>query len=79
MPQKVRVVVMLKDGVLDPQGDVIHEAIKSLGFLGAAKVRAGKVIELTLESWAEENRLHLEEIARDFLSNPIIEDFRIET
>lgn len=45
---KVRVTVMLKDGVLDPQGKAISHALQTLGFEGVQDVRVGKVIELDL-------------------------------
>jgi phosphoribosylformylglycinamidine synthase PurS subunit len=47
---KARVTVMLKTGVLDPQGEAIRHALGSLGFKGVSGVRQGKVIELDLEA-----------------------------
>lgn len=47
-PLKARVTIMLKDGVLDPQGEAIRHALGGLGFAGVSGVRQGKVIELDL-------------------------------
>lgn len=75
----VRVVVMLKEGVLDPQGDAVLGAMKSLGFERASRVRVGKVIELDLETELDaECKQELERMATELLSNPIVEDFRID-
>ena len=49
-PLKARVTIMLKDGVLDPQGEAIRHALGGLGFQGVSGVRQGKVIELDLTS-----------------------------
>ena len=49
-PLKARVTIMLKDGVLDPQGEAIRHALGGLGFQGVDAVRQGKVIELDLAS-----------------------------
>ena len=46
---KIRATVMLKDGVLDPQGDAVRHALGTLGFEGVGNVRQGKVIELDLD------------------------------
>ena len=73
------VTVMLKDGVLDPQGEAVRRALGSLGFAGVAGVRQGKVIELDLESG---DRAAAEEQVRAMcerlLANTVIESYRIE-
>ena len=75
---KAVVTVMLKDGVLDPQGKAIGHALGALGFAGVEDVRAGKVIELTLaESDPEKARAAAEEMARRLLANGVIEGFRV--
>jgi phosphoribosylformylglycinamidine synthase PurS subunit len=71
---KAVVTVMLKDGVLDPQGRAIGQALKNLGFAGVGDVRAGKVIELELEA----ARHQAEEMARRLLANLVIERFSVE-
>jgi phosphoribosylformylglycinamidine synthase len=76
---KARVTVMLKDGVLDPQGRAIGHALAGLGFAGVGEVRAGKVIELELaEADPARARAQAEEMARRLLANTVIESFRVE-
>ena len=76
---KARVTVMLKNGVLDPQGEAIRHALGSLGFSGVNGVRQGKVIELDL---AETDRAAAEaEVGRmceKLLANTVIESWRVE-
>ena len=76
---KARVTIMLKDGVLDPQGEAIRHALGSLGFQGVDGVRQGKVIELDL---AATDRAAAEaEVARmceRLLANTVIESWRVE-
>src|SRR5262245_5227972 len=68
---KATVTVMPKRSVLDPQGAATAEAMKHLGLDNVARVRVGKSIEIELQSAVDETKLH--QIARDLLSNPIIE------
>jgi phosphoribosylformylglycinamidine synthase subunit PurS len=76
---KATVTVMLKEGVLDPQGKAIGHALHSLGFSGVGEVRAGKVIKLELaETDAERARMAAEEMARRLLANTVIESYRVE-
>ena len=76
---KARVTVMLKQGVLDPQGKAIGQALHGLGFAGIGEVRAGKVIELELaETDPEAARAQAEEMSRKLLANLVIESFRVE-
>ncbi len=76
---KARVTVMLKDGVLDPQGRAIGHALGNLGFAGVGEVRAGKVIELYLaETDPAAARVQAEEMARKLLANLVIERFSVE-
>ena len=75
---KVTVTVMLKPGVLDPQGKAIGQALHTLGFRGVGEVRAGKVIELDLaETDRDRARAQAEDMARQLLANTVIESFRI--
>lgn len=73
---KALVTVMPKPSVLDPQGAAAAEAMRHLGLESIGRVRIGKVVEIELPGGADEARLH--EIARDLLSNPVIEDYSIE-
>jgi phosphoribosylformylglycinamidine synthase len=76
---KAIVTVMLKDGVLDPQGKAIGHALNNLGFAQVGDVRAGKIIELDLtETDAEAAKTAAEEMARKLLANTVIESFRVE-
>ena len=76
---KARVHVMLKDGVLDPQGEAVRHALSTLGFMGVSGVRQGKVIELDL---AGSDRAVAEADVRamceKLLANTVIEKFSIE-
>jgi phosphoribosylformylglycinamidine synthase PurS subunit len=75
---KATVTVMLKAGVLDPQGKAIGHALHTLGFSNVGEVRAGKVIELELaESDPKRARAVAEEMARKLLANTVIESFRV--
>jgi len=76
---KVRVNVMLKEGVLDPQGKAIGHALDVLGFHGLGEVRAGKVIEIEVPAQHEEAAVEQgEAMARELLANLVIEDFTVE-
>ncbi len=72
------VYVSLKKSVLDPQGKTIHGALKKMGYKGLEGVRQGKYFELTLdgELSREQAQVEVERIAREVLTNPVIEEFR---
>lgn len=72
---KATVHVMLKKGVLDPQGKAIGHALESLGFEGVGEVRQGKVIELEIPDGTQESQVR--EMCDKLLANPVIEDYRI--
>ena len=73
---KVRVLVRLKPGVLDPQGRAVHHALEGLGFGGVEDVRIGRVIELDLADGTSDAAL--EEMCRKLLANMVIEDYSVE-
>lgn len=76
---KAVVTVMLKDGVLDPQGRAIGQALGNLGFAGVGEVRAGKVIELQLaEADPVKARAAAEAMAERLLANLVIESYWVE-
>ena len=76
---KAVVTVMLKAGVLDPQGKAIGQALHGLGFAGVGEVRAGKVIELEIAgSDTAAVKAQAEEMARKLLANTVIESFKVE-
>jgi phosphoribosylformylglycinamidine synthase len=76
---KAIVTVMLKPGVLDPQGRAIGHALETLGFEGVGNVRAGKIIELELaETDAATAKATAEAMADKLLANTVIESYRVE-
>jgi phosphoribosylformylglycinamidine synthase PurS subunit len=77
---KAKVYVSLKPGVLDPQGKAIQHSVELLGFTGIADVRQGKYFEIALQDSADQDeaRESVARMAREVLSNPIIEDYRVE-
>ena len=76
---KARVHVMLKTGVLDPQGEAVRHALGQLGFDGVEGVRQGKVIELDLaETDAAKAKAQAEEMCEKLLANTVIESYSVE-
>jgi phosphoribosylformylglycinamidine synthase subunit PurS len=77
---KAKVYVNLKSGVLDPQGKAIQHSVELLGYSGISDVRQGKYFEIALDGSVDSAtaRDSVEKIAREVLSNPIIEDYRVE-
>ncbi len=76
---KARVTVMLKTGVLDPQGEAVRHALGSLGFAGVNGVRQGKVIELDLaETDAAKAEADVRAMCDKLLANTVIESYRVE-
>ena len=73
---KVRVVVTLKPGVLDPQGKAVHAALAGLGFGQVEDVRVGRLIELDVAD--STSQAALDEMCRKLLANMVIENYRIE-
>ncbi len=76
---KARIKVTLKNGVLDPQGKAIENALEGLGFDGVDNVRQGKFLELELaESDEAEARRAVEQMCEKLLANTVIENYEIE-
>jgi phosphoribosylformylglycinamidine synthase len=77
---KARVFVSFKRTVLDPQGQTIRGALNGLGHRSVADVRQGKFFDIELAPGAarEELAREIDQIARDVLANPVIEDYRVE-
>jgi len=76
---KAHVWVMLKSTVLDPQGQTIQRALSSLGHANIKDVRQGKFFVLELNGMSrDEAKVEVERIAKDVLTNPVIEEFRFE-
>ncbi len=74
---KAHVYVTLKASVLDPQGQTIYNALRKMGYSGVESVRQGKYFTISLAQGisAEAARDEVERIARDVLTNPVIEEF----
>ena len=73
---KAKVHVMLKEGVLDPQGEAVKHALGSLGFSGVEGVRQGKVIELDLADGTDEATIN--DMCEKLLADTVIESYRVE-
>ncbi|MGY9021719.1 MAG: phosphoribosylformylglycinamidine synthase subunit PurS [Rhodobacterales bacterium] len=74
---KVAVTVMLKNGVLDPQGEAVRSALLGLGFFDVKGVRQGKVIELDLADGTDPNEV--DEMCKQLLVNSVIESYTVES
>jgi len=75
---RFEVLVSLKEGLLDPQGKTVQDALPTLGWPNVTGVRVGKHIELSIDAEDEAAaRKQVGEMAERFLSNPVIETFRI--
>ena len=76
---KARVTIMLKDGVLDPQGEAIRHALGGLGHKGVSGVRQGKLIELDLDAAdAASAKAEVEKMCEGLLANTVIEKYSVE-
>ena len=75
---KAYVYVSLKKTVLDPQGKTIHGALKKMGYQGVSDLRQGKYFEIALDDsiGREAAQTEIERIAREVLTNPVIEEYR---
>jgi phosphoribosylformylglycinamidine synthase PurS subunit len=77
---KAKIYVTLKPGVLDPQGKAIQHSVELLGYSGISDIRQGKYFEVALDQSADQGaaREAVTRMAREVLSNPVIEDYRVE-
>jgi phosphoribosylformylglycinamidine synthase PurS subunit len=76
---KARITVTLKNGVLDPQGRAIANALHALGFENVEDVRQGKLIEVQLKAKDEAAaRAELDAMCRQLLANTVIENYKVE-
>ena len=75
---KIKVIVTLKSGVLDPQGKAIQQTINGMGFTNVKQVRQGKYFDIDIDENDEQKaKLSAEEICKKLLANQVIEDFKI--
>jgi phosphoribosylformylglycinamidine synthase len=76
---KAKIVITPKKAVLDPQGKAVQNALEQMGYDGISAVHVGKYLEIELSgSDREQARQGLDEACHRFLSNPVIEDYRLE-
>ena len=77
---KAKIVITPKKAVLDPQGKTVQTALEHMGYAGVAAVHVGKYIEIDLQPGTDRAAATaaLNEAAHKFLSNPVIEDYRLE-
>ena len=73
---KLRIIVTLKNGVLDPQGKAIQHALGGLGFGGVSDVRAGKIFELDLADGTSD--ADVDAMCRKLLANTVIENYSVD-
>ena len=75
---KIKVIVTLKSGVLDPQGKAIQQTLNGMGFANVKDVRQGKYFDIDInENDEQKAKLVTEEICKKLLANQVIEDFKI--
>ena len=74
----VKVIVMPKAAVLDPQGNAVRDAMRHLGMPEVRSVRIGKYMEIEIEGKDGELESRLHQLCRDLLSNPVIEDYELQ-
>ena len=75
---KIKVIVTLKNGVLDPQGKAIQQTLNGMGFESVEEVRQGKFFEINVNENNEENaKEQVEEMCKKLLANLVIEDYKI--
>ena len=76
---KVKIEVMLKDAILDPQGNTIKKSLNSLGFKNVKSVRQGKLIEIDLNtSSSNKERKNIEKMCEDVLTNSLTEKYKVK-
>ena len=76
---KAKIIITPKKAVLDPQGKTVQNALEHMGYEGVAAVHVGKYLEIELSGADRERaRAQLSEACHRFLSNPVIEDYRLE-
>lgn len=76
---KAKIIVTPKKAVLDPQGKTVQNALEHMGYTGVQAVHVGKYLEIELTGGdLEKTRSQIDEACRRFLTNPVIEDYRLE-
>lgn len=75
---KAKIIITPKKAVLDPQGKTVQNALAHMGYQGVGDVHVGKYLEIEVEGDKETIQKQLDEACHKFLSNPVIEDYRLE-
>lgn len=76
---KAKIIITPKKAVVDPQGKTVQNALAHMGYTGVKAVHVGKYLEIELDGSDKESaRKALDDAAHKFLSNPVIEDYRLE-
>jgi phosphoribosylformylglycinamidine synthase PurS subunit len=75
---KVKIIVMPKAAVLDPQGNAVRDAMRHLGMPEVQSVRIGKYMEIDVDGQNGDLETRLHGLCRDLLSNPVIEDYELQ-
>ncbi len=76
---KAKIIITPKKAVLDPQGKTVQTALEHMGYKGVGAVHVGKYLEIELAGGDKESaRQQLDEACHQFLSNPVIEDYKLE-
>ncbi|HEY1172952.1 MAG TPA: phosphoribosylformylglycinamidine synthase subunit PurS [Verrucomicrobiae bacterium] len=75
---KAKIIITPKKAVLDPQGQTVERALAHMGYTGVGRVHVGKYLEIEVTGDKETIRRQLDEACHKFLSNPVIEDYKLE-
>ena len=76
---KAKIIITPKKAVVDPQGKTVQNALEHMGYKGIEAVHVGKYLEIELTEGDKENaRRQLDEACHKFLSNPVIEDYKLD-
>jgi phosphoribosylformylglycinamidine synthase subunit PurS len=75
---KAKIIITPKKAVLDPQGQTVERALAHMGYQGVGKVHVGKYLEIEVEGDKATLEKQLDEACHKFLSNPVIEDYKLE-
>ena len=75
---KIKVIVTLKDGVLDPQGKAIQQTLNGMNFSDVKQIRQGKYFDIEVKAENEKKaKIRVEEMCKKLLTNLVIEDYKI--
>ncbi len=76
---RIQILIRLREGVLDPQGEAVQSSLSSLGFTGVESLRIGKCIEMNIDTdKKEEAKEQAEKMCAALLANPVIESYEVE-